>query len=163
MPLLGKQLRGYVPDGRQTGIASNKRPAGVDQFTEVKVTHSGAVQYKRPYVRDNPRGSAAVNKLQGQVRQMYLGNLHKKDKTHFATAEGSVGPLEAIFRTLDFKPLVFGTFAEASTNVGEFVELAVEYGVEHMGRTMAATSVESVKAALRRRYKTQLAAAAWKG
>ena len=72
---------------------------------------------------------------------MYLGNLHKKDQTHFATTEGSVGPLEAIFRTLDFKPMVFGTFAEASTNVGEFVELAVEYGMEHMGRTMAATSV----------------------
>ena len=85
---------------------------------------------------------------------MYLGNLHKKDQTHFATAEGLVGPLEAIFRTLDFKPMVFGTFAEASTNVGEFVELAVEYGVEHMGRTMAATSVEYVKAAVRRRYKT---------
>ena len=94
---------------------------------------------------------------------MYLGNLHKTDQTHFATAEGSVGPSEAIFRTLDFKPMVFGTFAEASTNVGEFVELAVEYGVEHMGRTMAATTVESVKAALRRRYKTQLATPAWKG
>ena len=74
-----------------------------------------------------------------------------------------MGPLEAIFKTLDFKSLVFGTFAEASTNVGEFVELAVEYGVEHLGRTMAATSVESVKAALRRRYKTQLATTAWKG
>jgi len=65
-----------------------------------------------------------------------------------------VGPLEAIFKTLDFKPLIFGTFAEASTNVEEFAELAVEYGVEHLGRTMAATSVDYVKAALRRRYKT---------
>jgi hypothetical protein len=71
--------------------------------------------------------------------------------------------LEAILKTLDLKLLVFGTFAEASTNVEEFVELAVEYGVEHMGRTMAATSVESVKAALRRRYKIQLATTAWKG
>ena len=53
---------------------------------------------------------------------------------------------------MEFKPLVFGTFAEASTKVGEFVELAVEYGVKHMGRTTAATSVESVTAALRRRY-----------
>jgi hypothetical protein len=65
--------------------------------------------------------------------------------------------------TQDFKPLVFGTFAEASTNVGEFVELAVEYRVEHLGRTMAATSMKSVKAALTRRYKTQLAISAWKG
>ena len=73
---------------------------------------------------------------------MYLGNVHQKDHTHFATAEGSVGPLEAIFKTLDFTLLVFWTFAEASTNVGEFVVLAVEYGVEHMGKTMAATSVE---------------------
>jgi len=94
---------------------------------------------------------------------MYLGNLHQKDQTHFATVEGSVGPLEAIFKTLDFKLLVFGTFAEASTNVGEFVELAVEYGVEHMDKIMAATSVESVKAALRRRYKTQLPTTTWKG
>ncbi len=78
-------------------------------------------------------------------------------------AEGEVAPLEAIFKTLDFKPLVFGTFAEASSNVDEFVELAVEYGVEHLGRTMAATSVDSVKAALRRRYTTQLATSAWKG
>jgi hypothetical protein len=37
-----------------------------------------------------------------------------------------VGPFETIFKTMDFKPLVFGTFAEASTNVGEFMELAVE-------------------------------------
>ncbi len=43
MPLLGKQLRGYVPDGRQTGFASIKRLTGVDQFTEVKVIHNGAV------------------------------------------------------------------------------------------------------------------------
>jgi len=76
------------------------------------------------------------------------------------TAEGSMGPLEAIFKSLDFKPIVFGTFAEASTNLGEFVELGVEYRVEHMGRTMAATSVDSVKTALRRRYKTQLATTA---
>jgi hypothetical protein len=39
----------------------------------------------------------------------------------------------------------------------------LEYGVEHLGKTMAATSVESVKAALRRRYNTQLATTAWKG
>ena len=71
--------------------------------------------------------------------------------------------MEAIFKTLDFKPLVCGTFSEASTNVGEFVELAVEYGIKHMGRTMPATSVESVNAALRRRYKTKLATTAWKG
>jgi len=35
--------------------------------------------------------------------------------------------------------------------------------MEHMDRTMAATSVEAVKATLRRRYKTQIATTAWKG
>ena len=74
-----------------------------------------------------------------------------------------MGPLEAIFKTLDFKPLIFGTFAEASTNVGEFLELAVKYGVEHLGRTMTATSVDSVNAALRKRYKTRLVTTEWKG
>ena len=34
--------------------------------------------------------------------------------------------------------------------------MAVEYGVEHLGRTMAATTVDGVKIALRSRYKTQL-------
>ena len=56
-----------------------------------------------------------------------MGNLHQKDQANFATAEGEVGPLEAIFKSLDFKALVLGYFAKASTNVGEFVELAVEY------------------------------------
>jgi len=43
MPLLNKHLKGYVPDGRRTGIASIKHPAGVDQLTEVKVIHNGTV------------------------------------------------------------------------------------------------------------------------
>jgi hypothetical protein len=163
VPLLSKHLKGYVPDGRQMGIANGKYPAGVDQYTEVKIIHSGTVQYSRPEVRDNPGGSAAVNKYQGQVRRMYITNLHKKDKMHFGTAEGSIGPLEAIFRQLDFKPLVFGTFAECSSNVKEFIETAVEYGVEHMGRTIAATTVDAVRMTLRRRYRTQLSMAAWKG
>jgi len=82
--------------------------------------------------------------------------------THFGTAEGAIRPLKAIFRQLDFKPLVFGTFAESSNNVREFIDTAVEYGVEHMGRTIAATTVDAVRIALKRRYRTQLAMAAWK-
>jgi hypothetical protein len=89
--------------------------------------------------------------------------MHKKDKEHFATAEGTVGPLEAIFRQLDFKPLVFGTFVEVSTDVRDFIETTVEYGVEHLGRTMAAATVDAVRTALKRRYMTQLAMATWKG
>jgi len=89
--------------------------------------------------------------------------LHKKDKTHFGTAEGAIGPFEAISRQLDCKPLVFGTFAESSSNVREFIDTAVEYGVEPMGRKIAATTVDSVHMALKRRYRTHLAMAAWKG
>jgi len=56
VPLLNKHLKGYVPDGRQMGIACWKYPAGVDQFTEVKIIHSGTIQYKRPNVRNNHGG-----------------------------------------------------------------------------------------------------------
>jgi hypothetical protein len=163
VPPLIKHLRGYVPDGRQMGIACGKYPAGVDQYTEVKIIHNGTIQYKRSDVKNNPVGSAAVNKFQGHVRGAYLINLKKKDKMHFGTAEGIIGPLEAIFRQLDFKPLVFGTFAESCSNVREFIETAVEYGVKHTGRTIAAMTVDAVRMALRRRYRTQLAMAAWKG
>ena len=52
---------------------------------------------------------------------------------------------------MDFKPLVFGTFGEMGSNVKEVVNMVVEYGVEHLGRTMAATTVDGVKTALRRR------------
>jgi hypothetical protein len=64
---------------------------------------------------------------------------------------------------LIFKALVFGTFGEMSSNVGELVETVVEYGVEHLGRNMAATTVETIRVALRRRYKTQLFIATWRG
>ena len=58
---------------------------------------------------------------------------------------------------------MFGTFAESSSNVREFIETAVEYGVEHMGRTIAATTVDAVRMAPRKRYRTHLAMTAWKG
>ena len=41
--------------------------------------------------------------------------------------------------------------------------MAVEYGAEHLGRTMAATTVEAVKTALMRWYRTQLATTVWRG
>ncbi len=80
VPLLSRNLKGYVPDGRQTGIAKSKYPAGVNQFTEDKVIHSGAVQYSRTDVRDDNGGAAAANKFQGQVRSSYIVNLKEKDK-----------------------------------------------------------------------------------
>ena len=162
-PLLSRNRKGYVPDGRQTGIANGKYPAEINQFTEVKVIHSGTVQYNRIDVRDDPQGSAAANKFQGRVRGTYITNLEEKDKEHFGTADGSRGPLESLFRVMDFKPLVFGTFGECSTNVGDVINMAVEYGVEHLGCSMAATTVDGVRTALRRRYRTQLSLAVWRG
>ena len=53
-------------------------------------------------------------------------------------SKGSRGPLEEIFRQLGIKPLVSGTFAEMSSNVKGFVETSVEYGVGHLGVSMAA-------------------------
>ena len=69
-----------------------------------------------------------MNKFQRQVRKTYMVNMHKKDVAHFGTAEGAIGPLEAIFGQLDFKPLVLGIFVESSTNLKEFIEAVLEYG-----------------------------------
>jgi hypothetical protein len=85
--------------------------------------------------------------------------MREKDREYFGTAETSRGPLENVFRRLDFKPLVFGTFGEMSSNVKEMVNMAVEYGLEHLGRTMTTTTVDGVRAALGMRYMTQLSMA----
>jgi hypothetical protein len=154
VPLPSKHLKGYVPDRHQTGIANGKYSAGVNQFTEVKVIHSGAVQYKRPEFKDDQQGAAKVNKFQGQIRGGYISNMPEKDRQHFGTSENARGPMETLLRHHNFKPLVFGTFAEMSSNVNMVVDMAVDYGVEHLGRTMAATTVEGVRTALKRRYKT---------
>ena len=58
---------------------------------------------------------------------------------------------------------MFGSFGETSSIVVQLVETTVEYGVEHLGRNMAATTMDTVRTALRRRYKTQLSMAAWRG
>ena len=63
---------------------------------------------------------------------------------------------------MDFKPLVFGLFGEMSKSVEEYIELAVDYGAEHLGMIMEATKVEVVKGALRRRYISQISAANWR-
>jgi hypothetical protein len=41
--------------------------------------------------------------------------------------------------------------------------MAVEYGVGHLGRTTAATTVDAVRMALKRRYRAQLSTAVWRG
>jgi hypothetical protein len=52
----------------------------------------------------------------------------RKDTVHFGTNSTDKGPLESIFRQLDFKPMLFGTFREMSSNVKDFVDLDVDYG-----------------------------------
>ena len=72
--------------------------------------------------------------------------------------------MEVIFRQLDIKPLVlFGSFTEINSNVRDFVEMAVEYGVEHLGTSMAASTPDVLWVAMRRRYKAQLSMATWRG
>ena len=51
---------------------------------------------------------------------------------------------------------MFGTFGECNTSVKEVLKIVVEYGVEHLGRSMAATTVDAIRMALRRRFATQL-------
>jgi hypothetical protein len=43
-----------------------------------------------------------------------------------------------------------------STNVKDYIELAVDYGAEHMGRTMACTTMEAMETTLRRRFRSKL-------
>ena len=50
-----------------------------------------------------------------------------------------------------------------SSRVKEYIEMAVDYGAEHLGRTIAASTIEAVKAALKRRYRSRLSAAHWRG
>ena len=95
---------------------------------------------------------------------MYLGNLHKKDQAHFATAEGSIGPLKAIFRNLDFKPLVFVRDIRGGKYQCRGI-CGASSGVWNRanGHDNGISYVEAVKAAMRRRYMTELTTEAWKG
>ena len=43
MPLLSKHLKGDVPYGRETGIATNRHLAGIDNLTEITVIHNGTI------------------------------------------------------------------------------------------------------------------------
>jgi hypothetical protein len=38
-----------------------------------------------PDVKDDPQGSATVNKFQGKVRGTYIAKLKEKDMVHFGT------------------------------------------------------------------------------
>ena len=47
--------------------------------------------------------------------------------------------------------MVFGTFGEMSSNVKDFIDLAVDYGAEHLGKSMTASTLDRVRQALKRR------------
>ena len=59
---------------------ANEGMSGMNQFTEVKVFHSGTVQYIRTDVRADQQGAAAVNAFQRQVRGTYITNMKEKDR-----------------------------------------------------------------------------------
>jgi hypothetical protein len=55
------------------------------------------------------------------------------------------GALKCIFRQMNCQLLVIGTFAEMSYNAKAFIiAIVVEYGVEHLGRSMAAPTHDFV-------------------
>ena len=99
------------------------------------------MQYNKTNVRDDPQGSAAVDKFQGKVRGTYITNLKEKDREHFGTAGGNRGPLESLFRHVDFIPLVFGTFGQCSSKKERKKEIPFKEGIlkdigAHVGYTV---------------------------
>jgi hypothetical protein len=62
-----------------------------------------------------------------------------------------------------FTPLVFGTFGGISSNLVGLVGTTLEYGVDHLCRNMAAITIDTMRAALRKRYRTRLSMATWRG
>jgi hypothetical protein len=59
--------------------------------------------------------------------------------------------------------MVFGTFEDMSSNVKDLVDLAVDYGAEHLGKSIAASTLDIVRQSLKHRYKAQLSMASWRG
>jgi hypothetical protein len=58
--------------------------------------------------------------------------------------------------------MVFGTFGEMSSNINNFFDLAVDYGADHMGKSMAALTLDMIRQVLKRRYMAQLSMASWR-
>jgi predicted aldo/keto reductase-like oxidoreductase len=59
--------------------------------------------------------------------------------------------------------MVFSTLGEMSSNVKDFIDLAMDYGAEHLGKSMAASTIDRVRQALKKRYRAQLSMASWRG
>ena len=102
VPILNKHLKGYVLDGRQLGIASNKFPAGIDQFTEVQVIHSGTIRYRRPYVMicDSWR-------IPGVSAKSVFGEFKVEGSNSFRNRGGSQGTHRVSFQANDFQAVGF--------------------------------------------------------
>ena len=98
-----------------------------------------------------------------RVRREYIARLKAKDRKHFGTKDNRRGPLESLFRQMDFQPLVFGTFAEMSSNAKVFIAVAVEYGEGNLGRSISATTLDYVRETLMRRYMSLLSISTWRG
>ncbi len=77
-------------------------------------------------LRDNENGLAALNIFKRGLRTTYKSHLRRKDHAHFGTSKGVKGPLETIFKKLDFKPLVFETFKEISEGGKEVLEIELD-------------------------------------
>ncbi len=73
------------------------------------------------------------------------------------------GPLEVIFRQLDFKPRVFGTFAKRSSDVRDFIDIVDEYGMDPLGMSMATMTPDVVRGPLLRRFRAHSSLATWRG
>jgi hypothetical protein len=58
--------------------------------------------------------------------------------------------------------MVFGTFGKMSSNVKDFVVLVVDYGAEHFGKSMTATTLNTFRQVLKLRYIAQLSIAYWR-
>ena len=89
--------------------------------------------------------------------------MKRKYNIHFGTGSNDKGPLETIFRQLEFKPMVFGTFGEINSNVKDFIDLAVDYRAHHLGKSLAASTMDMVRQALKKRYMAQLSMASGRG
>jgi hypothetical protein len=68
-----------------------------------------------------------------------------------------------IIQAVGLQTHVFGSFAESSSNVKDFVEMAVDYGVEHCCTCMAASTPGVLRVAMRRRIMAHLSIATWRG
>ena len=101
--------------------------------------------------------------FQSQVIQQCVSQKKRKDGVNFGTSPDDMDPLEFLFRRLVFLTCVFGTFGEISSNVKDCLDLAVDYGAGHLGKSMAASTLDTLHQALKRRYKAQLSMASWRG